>query len=66
MLSFSGTLPADFVIGDIALTTEQTNLKLTFGASYSYKAEGATDYDNTFDPSKFTVSLSGDAIHGFP
>lgn len=57
---FFGTLPADFVIGDIALTTEQTNLKLTFGASYSYKAEGATDYDNTFDPSKFTVSLSGD------
>lgn len=63
---FFGTLPADFTINDIALADGQTSLKLTFGASYSYKAEGATDYDNTFDPSKFTVSLSGDGSAWVP
>lgn len=63
---FFGTLPADFVISDIALTAGQTNLKLTFGASYSFKAEGSTEYDNTFDPSKFTLSLSADGTNWVP
>lgn len=60
---FFGTLPADFLINKISLTAEQTKLRLTFGASYSFKPEGATDYDNTFDPSKFIVSLSADGIN---
>lgn len=63
---FFGTMPADFVISDIALTAGQTNLKLTFGASYSFKAEGSTEYDNTFDPSKFTLSLSADGTNWVP
>ncbi|WP_139265200.1 BACON domain-containing protein [Bacteroides ihuae] len=63
---FFGTSPSDFQINKIAITSEQTNLKLTFGASYSFKADGATDYDNTFDPSKFTVSLSSDGIVWVP
>ena len=57
---FFGALPSDFVINKITLEPNQTNLKLTFGASYSYKAEGSSDYDNTFDTNKFTVSLSAD------
>nr|WP_320058089.1 hypothetical protein [uncultured Bacteroides sp.] len=63
---FFGTSPSDFQVNKIALTPEQTNLKLTFGASYSFKAEGATDYDNTFDLTKFTVSLSSDGIVWVP
>ena len=63
---FFGTLPADFEINKITLTPEQTNLRLTFGGSYSYKAEGATEYDNTFDISKFTVSLSADGTNWAP
>lgn len=63
---FFGTLPADFEINKITLTPEQTNLRLTFGGSYSYKAEGATEYDNTFDISKFTVSLSADGTNWVP
>lgn len=63
---FFGTLPADFEINKITLTPEQTNLKLTFGGSYSYKPEGATDYDNTFDISKFSVSLSADGTNWVP
>lgn len=63
---FFGTLPADFQINNITLNAEQTNLKLTFGASYSYKPEGATEYDNTFDPSKFTLSLSADGTNWVP
>lgn len=56
---FFGTAPATFVVNKIALTAEQTNLKLTFLASYGYKPDGG-EYDNTFDPSKFKVALSGD------
>lgn len=63
---FFGTLPADFEINNITLTPEQTNLKLTFGASYSFKPEGATDYDNTFDATKFAVSLSADGTTWTP
>lgn len=63
---FFGTLPANFEINNITLAPEQTNLKLTFGGSYSFKPEGATDYDNTFDASKFVVSLSADGIAWTP
>lgn len=61
---FFGTLPAYFQINKIALTDAQTNLKLTFGASYSIKVGG--DYDNTFDISKLTVSLSADGTNWVP
>lgn len=57
---FFGTAPASVTVNKITLTAEQTNLRLTFLGSYSYKPEGAPDYDNTFDPSKFTVALSAD------
>lgn len=63
---FFGTLPSSFVINNIALPADETNLQLTFGASYSLKPEGATDYDNTFDPTKFTVSLSADGTNWTP
>lgn len=63
---FFGTLPANFEINNITLTPEQTNLKLTFGGSYSFKPEGATDYDNTFDATKFAVSLSADGTTWTP
>ena len=63
---FFGTLPADFQINNITLNAGQTNLRLTFGASYSYKPEGATEYDNTFDPSKFILSLSADGTNWVP
>lgn len=61
---FFGTLPADFQINKIALTEAQTNLKLTFGASYSIKV--GEEYDNTFDISKLTVSLSADGTNWVP
>lgn len=61
---FFGTLPAYFQINKIALTDAQTNLKLTFGASYSIKV--GDDYDNTFDISKLTVSLSADGTNWIP
>lgn len=61
---FFGTLPAYFQINKIALTDAQTNLKLTFGASYSIKV--GDDYDNTFDISKLTVSLSADGTNWVP
>lgn len=56
---FFGTQPASFIINQIALTAEQTNLKLTFGGSRSFRDDDGK-YDNTFDTSKFTVSLSAD------
>jgi len=61
---FFGTLPAYFQINKIALTDAQTNLKLTFGASYSIKV--GDNYDNTFDISKLTVSLSADGTNWVP
>lgn len=61
---FFGSLPAYFQINKIALTGAQTNLKLTFGASYSIKV--GDDYDNTFDISKLTVSLSADGTNWVP
>lgn len=61
---FFGTSPS-FVINKIALTAEQTNLKLTFGGSYS-KKDDAGNYNNTFDVAKFTVSLSADGTSWTP
>lgn len=61
---FFGSLPAYFQINKITLTEAQTNLKLTFGASYSIKV--GEEYDNTFDTSKLTVALSADGTNWVP
>lgn len=63
---FFGTLPSYFTINNIGLTAEQTKLQLTFGASYSLKAEGSTEYDNVFKKDKFTVELSADGTSWTP
>lgn len=56
---FFGTGPASLVINKIALTSEQTKLKLTFGVnSYVYDTK-----DNSFDESKFPVYLSADGTN---
>lgn len=56
---FFGTGPASLIINKIALTSEQTKLKLTFGAnSYVYDTK-----DNSFDESKFPVYLSADGTN---
>lgn len=57
---FFGSAPAEFTIQKIALTSEQTDLKLTFGASSSVRNEADGSYDNVFDTSKFVVALSAD------
>ena len=58
---FFGTAPSSFVINNIALTSAQTKLKLCFGASSSVK--GDNGYDNSFDASKFIVSVSTDGTN---
>lgn len=56
---FFGTGPASLIINKIALTAEQTKLKLTFGAnSFIYDTK-----DNSFDESKFPVYLSADGTN---
>lgn len=56
---FFGIGPASLIINKIALTSEQTKLKLTFGAnSYVYDTK-----DNSFDESKFPVYLSADGTN---
>lgn len=62
---FFGTQPASFIINQIALTSEQTNLKLTFGGSRSFRDDDGK-YDNTFDTSKFAISLSADGNTWIP
>ncbi len=62
---FFGGAPASFVLNTISLTSAQTNLKLTFGASYSFRNEDGT-YDNTFPADKFKVSLSADGTSWTP
>ena len=62
---FFGSLPSYFDINKISMTSEQTNLQLTFGASYSYRNDDGV-YDNTFDVSKFEVSLSADGTSWVP
>lgn len=49
---------ANFVINKITLQEAQTNLKLTFGGSYSKNTNGV--YDNVFKPELFHVYLSAD------
>lgn len=63
---FFGTAPASFIINKIALTTEQTKLKLSFGASYSKKDDTSGEYNNTFNTEKFNVSLSADGTNWTP
>ena len=63
---FFGSLPTDFEINNISLTSAQTNLRLTFGASSSVREDATGVYDNTFDISKFTVSLSADGTSWTP
>lgn len=58
---FFGTAPSTFAINDIALTSAQTKLKLNFGASCSVK--GDNGYNNSFDASKFIVSVSTDGTN---
>lgn len=56
---FFGTGPASLTIGKIALTSEQTKLKLTFGAnSYDYNTQS-----DSFDETKFLVYLSADGTN---
>ena len=63
---FFGALPTDFEINNITLTSAQTNLKLTFGASSSVRDDATNEYNNTFDISKFTVSLSANGTSWTP
>ena len=51
---------ASFTINKIALATGQTNLRLTFGGSYSKNTSGV--YDNEFKQDKFHFYLSADGI----
>ena len=55
---FFGTNNPVFVVGNIALTAEQTKLRLNFGGAYSKQTSGV--YDNTFYKEKFHVFVSGD------
>ncbi len=54
---FFGGAPATFTINKIKLTSSQTDLRLTFGGSYSFKNDDGS-YDNVFNTEKFHVSLS--------
>ena len=58
---FFGAAPSTFTINNIALDETQTKLKLNFGASCSVK--GDNGYDNSFDASKFIVSVSTDGTN---
>lgn len=49
---------SSFTINKIALATGQTNLRLTFGGSYSKNTSGV--YDNEFKQDKFHFYLSAD------
>lgn len=58
---FFGTNSPTFIIKEITLKPDQTNLKLGFGASYSKSINGG-NYDNTFKPESFHFYLSKDGI----
>ncbi|MDR0893510.1 MAG: DUF5689 domain-containing protein [Mediterranea sp.] len=60
---FGADAPSSFIVKNIALTSEQTKLKLTFGALY-VKDYDAKDY--TFDMSKFEVNVSADGTNWQP
>lgn len=57
---FFGTLPAHFEVNSITLQPNHQRLALSFLGSFSYKAEGSSEYDNTFNFDNFTVEISGD------
>lgn len=63
---FFSTAPAYVSINKIALTSTQTRLQLIFGASRSSRNDSDGSYDNTFDTSKFLVSLSADGTTWTP
>lgn len=54
---FFGGAPASFTINKIKLTSSQTDLRLTFGGSYSFRNDDGS-YDNVFNTDKFHVALS--------
>ncbi|MDR0940463.1 MAG: DUF5689 domain-containing protein [Mediterranea sp.] len=56
---FFGTAPSEFIISNIALTAEQTKLRLTFGGQHQVTYQ--TDY--TFESDQFTVALSADGTN---
>ena len=57
---FFGTLPAYFQVNTITLQPQHQRLALSFLGSFSYKPEGSSEYDNTFNFDNFTVEISGD------
>lgn len=57
---FFGTLPAYFQVNTITLQPTHQRLALSFLGSFSYKPEGSSEYDNTFNFDNFTVEISGD------
>ena len=57
---FFGTLPAHFAVNTITLAPNHQRLALSFLGSFSYKPEGSSEYDNTFNFDNFTVEISGD------
>lgn len=59
---FFGTAPATFTVKNIALTSGQTNLKLTFGGQY-YDGD---NNDNNFNKDNFVVSLSANGTDFTP
>lgn len=59
---FFGSAPATFTVKDITLASDQTNLKLTFGAQY-YDGD---NNDNNFNKDNFVVSLSANGTDFTP
>ena len=57
---FFGTLPAYFTVNNITLQPQHQRLALSFLGSFSYKPEGSSEYDNSFNLDNFTVEISGD------
>ncbi|MBQ1938723.1 MAG: BACON domain-containing protein, partial [Alistipes sp.] len=57
---FFGAAPATFQVNNIALQPQQGTLALSFLGSFSYKPEGSSEYNNTFDLEQFSVEISGD------
>lgn len=57
---FFGGVPNDFTVKNIALTSSQTNLKLTFGGQFY------NNVNNNFNVSEMQVSLSGNGTDWLP
>lgn len=62
---FFSTAPATFVVNNITLPSGQTKYQLTFNASSSVRDDDG-NYTNTFDVTKFIVSLSDDGTKWTP